>query len=320
MATVKPSRNITVRELPYRDVDTPLTGVLCQDQTLAGSRPGILLIHGGAGLDQHARDQACRYAALGYTVFACDMFGDGIAGDRDRVMRCITTLRDDPALMIRRARAGLATLSQCPGTDGRAAAIGFCFGGLAALQLARSGESLAGMVSIHGSLATSAPARPGSVLARLLVCHGALDPHVPLSDVTAFAAEMDSAGADWQLIIYGGALHGFSHAHAKPGAIPGVAYHQLADNRSFAATSNFLTEVFAQARAPDNPGHQAAPGERRSRDPPGHALRASFRSGRPPQLRARQSAGTEQNALFSGQLVDDRDVGLGDHVFELVCH
>ncbi len=245
MATTKLGTNVVIRERPYRDMDTPLTGVLCQDQTLPGNRPGILLIHGGAGLDQHARDQACRYAALGYTVFACDMFGDGVAGDRDRVMSCITTLRDDPALMIRRARAGLAALSQCPGTDGRAAAIGFCFGGLAALQLARSGESLAAVVSIHGSLATTTPAQPGTVRARILICHGAADPHVPFTDVTAFAAEMDSAGADWQLIMYGGAQHGFSHSHAKPGAIPGVAYHELADNRSFAATGSFLADAFA---------------------------------------------------------------------------
>lgn len=237
--------NITTRDLPYRDLETPLTGVLCRDETLAGDRPGILLIHGGAGLDEHARQQARRYAALGYVVLACDMFGAGTAGDRDRIMRCITGLRDDPALMARRARAGLAALAGCPGTDGRAAAVGFCFGGLAALQLARAGEPLAAVVSMHGSLAAGEPAKPGAVPARLLVCHGALDPHVPLSDVTAFAEEMDHAGADWQLIMYGGALHGFTHKHAKPGALPGVAYHEAADNRSFAAARAFLAEAFA---------------------------------------------------------------------------
>lgn len=244
MTTNQLTGNITTQDLPYRDLETPLTGVLCRDGTLAGSRPGLLLIHGGAGLDEHARGQARRYAALGYVVLACDMFGDGTAGDRDRIMRCITALRDDPALMVRRAQAGLAALCGCAGTDGRAAAIGFCFGGLAALQLARSGQPMAAAVSIHGSLATGAPARPGAVQARLLVCHGALDPHVPLSDVTAFADEMSQAGADWQLIMYGGAQHGFTHAHAKPGAVPGVAYHEPADNRSFAATRAFLAETF----------------------------------------------------------------------------
>lgn len=241
----QPSTNITTRDLPYRDLETPLTGVLCRDESLAGRRPGLLLLHGGGGLDEHARQQARRYAALGYVVFACDMFGDGVAGDRERVMRCITALRDDPALMVRRAQAGLTALAGCPGTDGRAAAVGFCFGGLAVLQLARSGQPLAAVVSIHGSLATGQPARPSVVRARVLACHGALDPHVPLSDVTAFADEMDHAEADWQLIMYGGALHGFTHTHAKPGAIPGVAYNELADNRSFAAARAFLAGAFA---------------------------------------------------------------------------
>jgi dienelactone hydrolase len=237
--------NATARDWPYRDLATPLTGVLFRDESMPGMQPGILLVHGGAGLDEHARDQAHRYVSLGYTVFACDMLGDGVAGDRDRVIKCLTELRDNPGLMVRRAQAALGELSRCPGTDGRVAAIGFCFGGLAVLTLARYGAPLAGAVSIHGSLATSSPAQPGQVRARLLACHGAKDPHVPLADVTAFSEEMDRAGADWQLIIYGGAMHGFTHAHAKPGAIPGVAYHQLADNRSFAATRSFLAEIFA---------------------------------------------------------------------------
>ena len=241
--------DITALDWPYRDLETPLTGVLCRDEALAGPRPGILLVHGGAGLDEHARQQARRYAALGYVVFACDMLGDGVAGDRDRVIGCLTALRDDAALLVRRARAGLAALADSagtdgPGTDGRVAAVGFCFGGLAVLQLARSGEPMAASVSIHGSLATSRAAEPGAVRARLLVCHGALDPHVPLADVTAFAGEMNGAGADWQLIMYGGAMHGFTHADARPGAVPGVGYDEQADHRSFAAVRAFLAEAF----------------------------------------------------------------------------
>jgi dienelactone hydrolase len=246
-----------IRDIAYRDLDTPLTGLLCRDETLPGSRPGILLVHGGAGLDEHAREQARRYADLGYVVLACDMFGDGVAGDRERVIRCLTALRDDPALMVRRAQAGLRALAACPGTDGRAAAIGFCFGGMAVLALARAGEPLAGAVSIHGSLATNRPARPGSVRARLLVCHGAQDPRVPLGDVTAFAEEMDDAGADWQLIMYGGALHGFTHAHATPGAVPGVGYDARADARSFADTRGFLAGLFAGGADGQDPDARA---------------------------------------------------------------
>ena len=119
------------------------------------------------------------------------------------------------------------------------------FGGMAALALARSGEHLAAAVTIHGSLATGRPAGPGTVRARLLACHGALDPHVPLDHVTAFAEEMSAAGADWQLIMYGGALHGFTHSDATPGAVPGVGYDPAADAGSFSAARGFLAEVFA---------------------------------------------------------------------------
>ncbi|MCD0482366.1 dienelactone hydrolase family protein [Streptacidiphilus sp. ASG 303] len=234
----------TGRTLAYRDGRTPLTGVLHRDEAQRGPRPGILLVHGGAGLDDHAREQAQRWAALGYVVLACDMYGDGVAGDRQRIMDCVTALRDDPAMLLRRTRAGLDALRDCPDTDGRFAAVGFCFGGMAALSLARSGEGIAGAVSIHGSLTTPAPARPHAVRAKVLVCHGASDPHVPAADVASFAREMEDAHADWQLVMYGGAVHGFTHRHARPGAVPGVAYDERADGRSFADASRFLAETF----------------------------------------------------------------------------
>jgi len=234
------------RTVTYTDEETALTGFLAWDDAAQHPLPGLLLVHGGAGLDDHAKGQAQRYAAHGYTVLACDMFGDGVAGDRERVMACLMGLRDDPQRMSRRAGAGLAALAGCPEADGRFAAIGFCFGGLAVLTLARSGADLAGVVSMHGSLATAKPAEPGAVRARVLACHGALDPHVPLADVTRFAEEMDHARADWQLIMYGGAMHGFTHEHAIPGAMPGVAYDALADQRSFLAARTFLAEVLNQ--------------------------------------------------------------------------
>ncbi|HEX5116784.1 MAG TPA: dienelactone hydrolase family protein [Pseudonocardiaceae bacterium] len=226
------------RVVSYRDLDTPLTGEFYRHDERV--RPGILVIHGGAGLDDHARQQARRYAALGYHVLACDMYGDGVAGDRERVVACVTGLRDDPASLVRRGQAGLTALADRPEVEGALAVVGFCFGGMAALALARAGAAVAGVVSMHGSLATSAPAGPGAVTAKVLVCHGALDPHVPMTDVTAFVDEMIQAGADWQLAVYGNAMHGFTHDGAPP--MPGVAHEPLADRRSFATASSFLAE------------------------------------------------------------------------------
>jgi hypothetical protein len=112
-------------------------------------------------------------------------------------------------------------------------------------RLARSGVALDAVVSMHGSLATVKPAEPGAVMAKVLVCHGALDPHVPMTDVVALTGEMTRAGANWQVNVYGGAVHGFTHARAVEGATPGVAYHAETDRRSFAAARDFLAEALA---------------------------------------------------------------------------
>lgn len=228
------------RELTYNDAETTFHGLLCP--AADGPRPGLLLIHGAGGLDAHPRGQARRYRALGYTVLACDMFGEGVVGERSRVVAALTALRDDPDLLVRRCRAALDALAQCPEADASVpvSAVGFCFGGLAALTLARAGLPLGAVVSMHGSLATARPAEPGGVHARVLVCHGARDPHVPMSDVVAFTEEMIRAEADWQLIAYGRAMHGFTHSDAVPGAIAGVEYDREADEASFAAAREFL--------------------------------------------------------------------------------
>ncbi len=223
---------IVTSALPYSDLDLSLTGALYWDDQRTPA-PGILLIHGGAGLDQHARDQARRYAELGYTVLAADMYG--VTGDRAAIMACVTALRDDPALLIRRGTAGLTALAGCAQADGVLGVIGFCFGGMAALTLARGGADLAAVVSVHGTL--TSPMR-GRIGGRVLVCHGAADPHVPMSQVIAFTEEMRETDADWQLIMYGRARHGFTHR--QPSTVPGVAFDAVADAESFAAASAFL--------------------------------------------------------------------------------
>ena len=240
---------MNTQPVAYRDGDTPLTGFLAQDETRGDKRPGILVVHGGAGLDDHAKGRARRLARLGFVTFACDMYGDGVAGDRQRVTARIMELSRDPARLRQRAQAGLEVLASHPQVDGRLAAVGYCFGGMTVLELARGGVGFAGVISIHGSLKTSRPAQASAVKAKVLVCHGALDPHVPMAQVNAFIEEMNDAGVDWQLIVYGGAMHGFTHENAAGYSVPGVAYDALSDARSSTAVQNFLDEIFdAEAR------------------------------------------------------------------------
>ena len=226
----------------YRDGGADLSGLFIGNDEIDRERPGVLVVHGGAGLDDHAKAQAQRFAELGVIAFACDMYGEAVLGDRERVMACATELRDDPSKMVKRASAGLEVLASHPQVNGRLAAAGYCFGGLAVLELARSGANIEAAICVHGSLTTPRPAREGGVKAKILVCHGALDPFVPPGQVTEFIDEMNTAGADWQLVVYGGAMHGFTHQ--MDAAMPGVAYDAAADARSFGAMKAFLAEIF----------------------------------------------------------------------------
>src|SRR5438477_10119603 len=119
---------IQTKAIGYRDGDTELTGFLAWDDAGKDRRPRILVVHGGAGLDNHATGRAWRLAELGFIVFACDMYGNGVAGNRERGMARLTELRSDPAKLCRRARAAIDVLALLQGVDGRIAAVGFCFG------------------------------------------------------------------------------------------------------------------------------------------------------------------------------------------------
>jgi dienelactone hydrolase len=233
---------ICTENIGYFDGETELTGMFAWDDSIERQRPGILVVHGGAGLDNHAKGRARRLAESGFVAFACDMYGNGVAGNRERVMARIMELRGAHDKLCQRARSGIDVLASHSRVDGRIAAVGYCFGGMTVLELARSGMEIAGVISMHGSLDTSRPSQPELIKAKILVCHGALDPHVPMTQVNAFVEEMKRAGADWQLIIYGGALHGFTHETGPP--MPGVAYHAQSDARSAAAMQRFFIELF----------------------------------------------------------------------------
>lgn len=231
------------QQIRYRERDADLTGDLVFDDTSSSRRPGVIVVHGGAGLDAHARTQAVRFANAGYIALACDMYGAGVAGNRARVMAAINGFRSDRRRAAGRAGAAVDRLRAQPQMDGRLAVVGYCFGGLISLELARSGLDARAIVSVHGTLTTTQPVESGAITAAILVCQGGSDPHCPISAVTTFANEMNTAGVDWQMEIYGTAEHGFTHEDAT-GQMPGVRYDADADARSFAAICTFLQTAF----------------------------------------------------------------------------
>jgi dienelactone hydrolase len=160
-------------------------------------------------------------------------------------MTSLRRLLADRELLRQRLQAAIDVLTADTRVDGRIAAVGYCFGGRVVLEAARAGARLSAVVSVHGSLATDAPARPGAIAAKVLACHGALDPHVPREQVHGFIEEMTAAGADWQLNVYGRAMHGFTHEEGPRS--DGVAYDAVADARSSLAIKAFLAGAFEAA-------------------------------------------------------------------------
>lgn len=147
-------------------------------------------------------------------------------------------------MMRDRARAGLSVLKNHPLADtSRIAAIGYCFGGTTVLELARDGAALSGVASFHGGLDAPNPAKAGDIKSRILVLHGADDAHVNPS-VAIFQDEMRNAGADWQMISYGGAVHSFTVPDAGADPSKGAAYNADADRRSWQALRSFFDEIF----------------------------------------------------------------------------
>ncbi len=236
---------VQAKDVEYRDGETALQGYLAWDDAVAGPRPGVLVAHAWMGLGDFERRRARELAALGYAAFAIDVYGKDVRPQNaEEAAQLSGSYKADRDLMRRRAQAGLDELARqkiCAGQP--VAAIGYCFGGTVALELARSGAPLAGVVSFHGGLATPNPEDVRQIKARIFVLHGADDPLVPPAEVQAFQDEMRTAGVDWQFVAYGGTVHAFTDPAAGSDSSKGVAYNAVADRRSWQAMQAFLEEV-----------------------------------------------------------------------------
>ena len=210
----------------------------------AQPRPGVLVAPTWAGRNEFACDKARALAELGYVGFALDLYGDGRVGEGPAACSALMApFMADRALLQGRMLAAFEALRQQPEVDpGRIGAIGFCFGGLCVLDLARSGADAAAVVSFHGLLSPPPDAGPSPVQARVLVLHGYDDPMAPPDHLLALADEFSAAGADWQFHAYGGTQHAFTNPMANDPAM-GTVYNPVADRRSWQSMTNFLAEV-----------------------------------------------------------------------------
>jgi len=232
--------------LDYADGETDCEAYVAHRAAAGERRPCVLIAHQWSGQFDHERGRAEALAEAGYVGMAIDVYGKGVRGDPlGDNSALMAPFLADRALLRRRLFAAVAAARAHPAVDpSRIAVIGYCFGGLCALDVARSGtDEVRGVVSIHGAFAPPGLGEQPPIRSKILILHGWEDPMVPPADVLAVADELTRAGADWQLHAYGHAMHAFT----APGLdLPerGLRYDAAADRRSWAATLGFLEEVF----------------------------------------------------------------------------
>jgi len=239
-----PAMDIEVAEIAY-DVDgVQMVGLLAKPAG-AGSLPGALVAHEAAGMSAHSKEVAKRLARLGIVALAYDYQGYGAAKtDLAEVYQQLADWTADPTPIVRRSEAALHQLLQQEGVDPtRIAALGYCFGGTAILELARTGVSLAALIGFHPGLAKTRPAESARINAPVLMFLGGLDEITPAEQRRAFEDEMNAAGVDWRSMIFGRAGHSFTNPEADALNIPHVNYDATADSNSWQVALSFLREM-----------------------------------------------------------------------------
>lgn len=232
--------------IEYKQGDTTFEGVFFYDDADTAPRRAILVCHEWWGLNDYSKKRAEQLAQMGYVALAVDVYGKGVqAKNVEEAAKMSTALKNDRATLRARANAALAALKARKEVNPqKIGAIGYCFGGTTALELARSGADVAGTVSFHGALATPTPDDAKNIKGKVLACHGADDPFVPMTEVNAFIDEMKKGKVNYEVDIYGGAVHTFTNPAAGNDPSKGQAYNEQADRRSWRAMQDFFAEVF----------------------------------------------------------------------------
>ncbi len=229
--------------LEYRAGEAVLEGVLFRDDSQQQAAPGMLVAHQWTGISDHELARARRLAQLGYVVLCVDVYGKGVRPAVLEAGKVAGLYKSNRPLLRERMLAGLNALKSQPQVDAkRIGAMGFCFGGTAVLELARSGAEVRAIVSFHGGLDSPRPEDGQAIRGHLLICHGAADPYVPASDIGAFFAEMAQAKVGVTFIAYPGAVHSFTQVSAGSDVSKGAAYQREADESSWQTTVDFLAK------------------------------------------------------------------------------
>lgn len=233
-------------KVDYTHDGDAMRGFVAYDTDSTEERPGVLVVHNWMGVGEQTQRRAEMLAELGYVAFCADIYGiENRPSNTQEAAKIAGVYKDDRSKLRARLEAALEQLKQQPHVDtGRLAVIGYCFGGMSALEAARMGADLKGVVSFHGSYGNPNPEDTKNIKAKVLVCHGYDDPFTPMEEANALMKELNDAGVDWQMVIYGGAVHSFTNPTAT-GEMAGAQYDPDADKRSWHDMQQFFDEIFA---------------------------------------------------------------------------
>lgn len=237
---------LVTQELDYRVGGQTMRGYLAYDDASLEKRPGVLVVPEWWGVNEYTRMRAEQLAEMGYLAFVADMYGKGRSTADPRQAGAWAKEAKGGQRLRERANAALDVLVRQKLVDAeQLAAIGFCFGGTAVLELAYSGAPVAGVVSFHGGLTAPSQEDLSRIKARFLVLHGADDPHVSREEIHAYMDGMRKAKADWQMVFYGNAVHAFTNPQADEAKLPGVAYNEQAAEQAWGEMQGFFADLFS---------------------------------------------------------------------------
>jgi dienelactone hydrolase len=237
---------IQTRTIDYRDGDTELQGYFAWDDAIDEKRPGVMVSHAWRGRTDFENTKAEDLAKLGYVGFALDLYGKGVRGNSvEENSALMQPFLDDRQMLQNRLQVSLEAMKNQEEVDAtRSAAIGFCFGGLCMLDLARINADVNGVVSFHGLFGTPGNTAGNKTEVKVLVSHGWDDPMATPDQVVSLGKELSGLGADWQIHSYGNTMHAFTNPEANDADF-GTVYQPDADRRSWNTMQNFLSEIFS---------------------------------------------------------------------------
>jgi dienelactone hydrolase len=241
---------VKTRDISYEYDGVNFKGQLAWDDAAQGKRPGVLLVHEWWGLDEYARQRAKQLAGLGYVAFACDMYGEGKHTEHpNEAGQFAGEVRKNIKVWRGRAQTALKVLAEQPQVDAnKLAAMGYCFGGSTALQLAFIGADLKAVVTFHAGLSVPDAEQAKAIKAKILICHGAADRFIPEETAVKFRAALEEAKVDYAMVYLGNAKHSFTVKGIDAKGVNGLAYNAEADRRSWQYMRDLFDEVFGEKK------------------------------------------------------------------------